>query len=91
MIEAQMLPTTQPCYHAPEHTRSGFILNRGSAFMSACDRGRFLDNDNGLLLGCGSALVLACDSVLAFDSDGRVSLDTSALTLDYDSGLVLKY
>jgi hypothetical protein len=86
MVEPQMLPTAQSCYYAPEHTRSGIILDRGSTFMLAGDRGRFLGNDNGLLLDCGGALVLTCHSVLAFDSDGRVGLDTTALILKDESG-----
>jgi hypothetical protein len=89
MVELPMLPTTQSCYHAPEHTRSGLVLDQGSTLMSACDRGRFLDNDNRLLLDHGSALVSARNSILAFDSGGRVSLDTSTLILNDESGLVL--
>jgi hypothetical protein len=90
MVEPQKLSTAQPCYHAPEHARRGFILDRGSTIMFACDKRRFLANDKGLLLDCGGTLVLAGDNVLAFDSAGRVGLD-SPLILKDESGLIVNY
>jgi hypothetical protein len=64
--------------------------NRGGTIMFACDKRRFLANDNGLLLDCGGTLVLAGNNVLAFDSAGRVGLGSTVILKD-ESGLVVNY